>query len=295
MAQRELGRESGLRRAVAYALLPLFLGLALLSAAFLFGRAPSSALALLSVPVGLVAILAGILERLWPERPDYRKLDLPLRGELGHFLVDYQLGYALALGTWASLDSWLARLDWPSVWPGALPTALQVAIATVLTEGVAYWVHRLEHRLPLLWRFHALHHSGGRLNLARAGRFHFVDVGLAGLGVFVPLALMRTPVIVVAWVAALQGVLGVVQHANMRMITPPWLDGWICTPAVHRYHHSIDAVEGNSNFATTVMIFDRLFGTYVAPAAPGPETVGIANDPVPAGFWRQLLGPFRPA
>ena len=79
------------------------------------------------------------------------------------------------------------------------------------------------------------------------------------------------------------------------MITPRWLDEWICTPAVHRYHHSIDAVEGNRNFATTVMIFDRLFGTYVAPVAPGPDAVGIANDPVPAGFWRQLLGPFRSA
>jgi sterol desaturase/sphingolipid hydroxylase (fatty acid hydroxylase superfamily) len=67
----------------------------------------------------------------------------------------------------------------------------------------------------------------------------------------------------------------------------------ICTPAVHRHHHSRRFVESNQNFGTTVMLFDLLFGTYGAPQPAGPDTMGIEDDPVPRGFWPQTLQPFR--
>ena len=144
----------------------------------------------------------------------------------------------------------------------------------------------------MTWKFHALHHSGARLNLARAGRFHFVDIGFAALLAYVPLALLHAPDAILGWTATVIGALGVVGHANIRMPTPAWLDRWICTPADHRVHHSRDLRESNENFCTSVMIWDRVFGTYELPIMD-PVAMGIDHDPVPAGFWAQVFGPFR--
>jgi sterol desaturase/sphingolipid hydroxylase (fatty acid hydroxylase superfamily) len=127
----------------------------------------------------------------------------------------------------------------------------------------------------------------------RGGRFHFVDSVTAVFMCFLPLALLGAPEVIFTWAIVIIGTLGVVQHANMRARTPAWLDGVICTPAVHRLHHSRDAREGNANFGTSFMIFDRLFGTYLAPDAAGPRAVGIENDPLRAGFFRQTFDPFR--
>ena len=276
-------------------LLPALAGGALIGTALLRAAGAPVAWACVSVPVGALAATAAILERLRPERPDYRQLDLPLRVETAHFFLNYQFGYALALALCTALGSQLEASRVPALWPARLPIGVQIVLAILATEGISYWQHRLFHRVPRLWRFHALHHRGERLNLVRAGRFHFVDVGAGALFLFVPLVLLRAPEGILVWTAATQGAFGVLQHANIRMRTPSWLDGVICTPAVHRYHHSRIAGESDANFGTTVMLFDRLFRTYVRPAAPGPEAVGVENDPLPSGFWRQVVGPFQGA
>jgi lathosterol oxidase len=243
--------------------------------------------------VGSLAALAAALERLRPERRDYAKWDQPVRVEVLHFVLNYNLGYLLALGACALVSRGVGALSDATLWPVRWPLLLQVVFAGVLAEGVSYWQHRLVHRVRWLWPFHALHHGGVRLNLARAGRFHFVDIGTGVFMVFLPLALLRAPDAVLGWVGVTCGVLGVLQHANVRMRTPAWLDGVVCTPAVHRLHHSRDAAESDANFGTLFMVFDRLWGTYLPPSADGPRAVGVANEQLPRGFWRQVVDPFR--
>jgi sterol desaturase/sphingolipid hydroxylase (fatty acid hydroxylase superfamily) len=162
----------------------------------------------------------------------------------------------------------------------------------VLAEATGYWQHRASHRVKFLWRFHALHHSGARLNLVRAGRFHFVDMAAGTFLVFFPLALLGAPETIVTWAAALSGTLGIIEHSNIRMRTPAWLDRVVCTPAIHRHHHSREFAENDRNFGTSIMLFDHLFGTYAPPAPDGPRAMGIENDPVPRGFWQQTVKPF---
>src|SRR5205823_1564585 len=111
-----------------------------------------------------------------------------------------------------------------SPWPSAWPIVPQIVLAALLAEGLSYWQHRLSHRLPLLWRFHALHHSGARMNLARTARFHFADIGPGAFLVFLPLVLLRAPESIINWAATLSGVFGILQHSNIRMRTPAWLD-----------------------------------------------------------------------
>ncbi|MGC4087540.1 MAG: sterol desaturase family protein [Polyangiaceae bacterium] len=246
------------------------------------------------IAVAPLALAALALERVYPERDEYSAPDQPLRTEVAHYLFDYNAGYAISIAGCAALQRALGdRSGWLG-WPSSWPVVLQVALAGVLAEATSYWQHRLVHRVPWLWRFHALHHQGQRLNVFRTGRFHFIDIAPGAFLSFAPLVLLRAPESMSVWVVTLSGALGVLEHANVRMRTPRWLDFIVCTPAVHRHHHSRDARESGSNFGTVTMLFDILFGTYQRPRPAGPLAVGVEEAPLNGGFWRQLLSPFRP-
>ncbi|MBI3891333.1 MAG: sterol desaturase family protein [Candidatus Wallbacteria bacterium] len=280
-----------LRVGLDYAILPLFLACALGGTyALLAAKLPSTAV--IGLVMGSLAALAAILERVRPQRHDYVALDQPLPTELAHYLFNYNLGYVLAIVPITLLDTELGRRMAPSLWPSSSPLAVQIALAGVLGEMLSYWQHRLVHRIPWFWRFHSLHHSGSRMNVARGARFHFVDIAPALFFVLFPLVLLRAPEEILTWTATLCGSLGVIEHSNIRLVTPQWLDRILCTPAVHRYHHSRDRAESDGNFGTAVMLFDHLFGTYVQPSGAGPAEVGIAQDTTRPGFAAQMLDPF---
>jgi sterol desaturase/sphingolipid hydroxylase (fatty acid hydroxylase superfamily) len=240
-----------------------------------------------------VILLAGVAERLRPERPDFVRLDQPLAVEIGHLVFNLEVGYGVALAAIAGTSVLARRASLEVVWPSALPLAAQVALALVVYEATSYWQHRLSHRVPWLWRFHLLHHSGERLNLVRLFRFQSVDLALAAFAGWLPLVLLGTPDKVMALMVGVITGFSIVQHANLRMRTPAWLDRLLCTAAVHRHHHSVRTEESDRNFGTTVMWFDHLFGTWGRPHLVGPERMGVERDPMPSGFLAQYLWPFR--
>lgn len=277
-----------------YAIVPLFLTIAA-TATYRLLQAGFPALLVAAGAVAPLVVAAAVLERVRPERETYRRLDLPLGTEAAHFVFNYHFGYALAVGGYSLVALGIdGRIE--PLWPTSWPFALQIALAIFAGEAASYWQHRLAHRLPWLWRFHALHHSGERLNLIRAGRFHFVDVASGAFLVFVPLVVLGAPEVIVTWAAALNATLGILEHTNTRIRTPSFLDWVLCTPAVHRHHHSRDFAESNHNFCTTFTLFDVLFGTFQKPRPDGPVAMGVEDDPVPrTGFWAQLTTPFRRA
>src|SRR6186713_1464284 len=177
-------RPSGIALAVDYAIPPLFLLSTLAATSALLGRVPEVLVS--ALVVGPHAVVAAVLERVRPERVEYTKLDQPIAVDAAHFFLNYHLGYILALGACAALAYGLTPYLSEPLWPSHWPLALQLVFALFLAEGISYWQHRLIHRVPWLWRFHALHHSGERLNLLRAGRFHFVDIGPAAFVTLAP-------------------------------------------------------------------------------------------------------------
>lgn len=240
-----------------------------------------------------LAIVAALLERVRPERSEHRELDQPLAVDAAHYFLSYQFGYVLALGACAAIGHGIQTIGGSPMWPSAWPLATQILSAIFLAEGVSYWQHRLLHRVPWLWRFHALHHSGERLNVIRAGRFHVVDGATGTFMTFLPLVVLGAPEAIVTWVAALTGAFGILGHANIRMRAPASLQWLVVTPAIHRHHHSRVHRESDRNFGTLTTLFDIAFGTYERANDEGPPTVGIEDDPVPRGFVKQVLAPFR--
>jgi len=276
------------RTALDYAIWPLLLGGSMWTAHMLLelGLAPPAVTPI--VVVAFTAVVAA-LERIRPERSEYTAPDQPLWIEAAHFVFSFELGYGAALLLCEVVASATRSVVALPAWPSQASSALQLTLAVLLYEGTSYWQHRLIHHARWLWRFHALHHSGARLNLLRTARFHALDIGSAAFVAYLPLVLLGAPDRTFTLLGVLLSALGVLQHANVRMRTPAWLDWMVCTPAVHRHHHSRARREHDTNFGNTVMIFDLLFGTFGRPRRAGPALVGLENDRVSASFWGQVF------
>lgn len=167
---------------------------------------------------------------------------------------------------------------------GGLPFAARLALGFVLVELGFYWGHRLSHSVPWLWRFHAVHHSPAHLYFLVHTRAHPVDLVFTRLCALLPLYVLglaspsadgsATPVALILITAAW----GFFLHANLRVRLGP-LEWLIATPAFHHWHHSrSDHV--NRNFAATLPLLDRLFGTLHLPRAwPASYGIDTAHHP----------------
>jgi len=196
---------------------------------------------------------------------------------------------AVAVLVWASLPA-LAQA-WPREWP--LP--LQAALALGWMELAAYAAHRAHHRCRPLWRLHALHHSSTRLYWLNNFRFHPLNHALNAAVGLLPLVLLGAPAEAVMGAMAVSLPVLMLQHLNADLRLAPVWNRVFSTHEAHRWHHSARPEEAHANFGRSLLVWDHVFGTYLAPGpARAPERLGLFRDgdPVPsrAPYWRQLLG-----
>lgn len=185
-----------------------------------------------------------------------------------------------------------------SGWPlEAWPFAAQVAAALVWIEFAKYWSHRAHHNVQGLWWLHALHHGSERLYWLNNFRFHPLNHLVNTLAAMLPLALVGAPhEVLLATVAVSQPVL-MLQHLNADTRNG-WLNRVFSTNELHRWHHSAASQEANSNFGSSLVLWDQVFGTYRRQAGR-PARVGLFGDgggyPARASYLQQLLSAFTPA
>lgn len=161
-----------------------------------------------------------------------------------------------------------------------------------------YWGHRWMHEVPLLWRFHAVHHSAEEMDWLVNTRAHPLDMMFTRLCGFVPiyalgLAMPTTRgVDLASTIVVLLGTAwGFFVHANVRWRFG-WLEQLIATPAFHHWHHTNDTMR-DRNYSAMLPWLDRLFGTYHMPKRQWPTGYGI-DKPVPPDLVGQLLDPLTP-
>ncbi|MGC4006485.1 MAG: sterol desaturase family protein [Pirellulales bacterium] len=106
------------------------------------------------------------IERLFPHDPEQPLFREEWREDIFYYLVSSMLVQLLTYVTLAPARTLTAvtSLDELRAWVAAMPFVVQFLAIMVLTDFVQYWVHRMFHRLPWLWRFHAVHHSAKRMD-----------------------------------------------------------------------------------------------------------------------------------
>lgn len=148
------------------------------------------------------------------------------------------------------------------VLPG--PAWIHWIILLVLFDAWMYLWHRLNHRVPLLWRFHAVHHSDREMDATSAFRFHTGEIALsfAARLMVLPVLGMTMSQLLVYEMILLPVIL--FHHSNIRL--PASVDRalrWlIVTPRMHWVHHSREQPETDSNFASVLSVWDRCFRTF---------------------------------
>lgn len=172
----------------------------------------------------------------------------------------------------------------------SLPVAVSTLLGLVLLDGWMYLWHRANHRFPLLWRFHRVHHSDPALDVTSAIRFHTGEILISAM-----LRLALIPLFGLSlWQLLLYDtlLLHVIQfhHSNVRF--PERWDRWlrilIASPAMHRVHHSRIRSETDSNYASIFSGWDRLGGTFHW--RHDVENICYGLDSYDAEKWQQLKG-----
>lgn len=285
-----------LRRAARYLVLPLLLGGGLLSSWLgfqHFGLAPLLSTTFAVLCFGFLPI--ALLERWLPYREDWLRSHDDLRTDLLNLLVNNGLieklmstGLAILLaGSSVSLSRWLGFSSWPHQWP----LAAQLLLMAVLAEFGSYWYHYFAHKLPRLWRFHAVHHSPQRLYFLNAPRFHPVDRALSYVFEIAPFVLLGTNPECFALFFVYNAIVGLLQHCNIDLRLGP-LNYVFSLAELHRWHHSRRPEESDRNFGSNLILWDLLFGTYFHPRDRQVEDIGVLNPDYPQHYLGQLAAPF---
>jgi sterol desaturase/sphingolipid hydroxylase (fatty acid hydroxylase superfamily) len=183
------------------------------------------------------------------------------------------------------------RAPFASLWPHGAPVILQVLGMLFIAEFFRYWLHRALHEIIPLWRFHAVHHASDKLYTVNVGRFHPLDKSLQFLGDTLPFLLLGVSPEVFATYFVLYAINGFYQHSNADVRLGP-LNWVIAGPELHRWHHSAELSEANSNYGNNLIVWDAIFGTRFLPKDREVGRIGIGNPAWPNTFLAQMAAPF---
>jgi ornithine lipid hydroxylase len=246
-----------------------------------------------------ILIIAMALERWIPHRTDWNTPQGDSATDWTSFACIAAVAEPLAKALMAAaVVAVYGQFATPSWALADAPLALQIIAATLAIELGKYAAHRLHHALPALWWLHALHHSAQRLYAVNNFRYHPLNYAINQALSMLPLMLLGAPPLVLFGYLAITQPIVMVQHANIAL-RGGWLNALLSTPEAHRWHHSAQRAEGDSNFGNAILLWDHVFGTYKAAptSASAPSKIGLyapSSYPATQSYWQQLQSMFSP-
>ena len=208
--------------------------------------------------------------------------------------------------TMGQLDAWFGSNPALQVHYGWM--LLYSLVTLLLYDFLFFVIHYLEHKIPILWAIHKIHHSAEVLTPLTRYREHFLEgpiyaagaaaaFGLAG-GIFGWLFtdnITQATLFNIGFFAILFGFNGSFRHYHVAFHYPRWLSKWLQSPVMHHTHHSYLEKHWDTNLAAVTSIWDRMFGTLYIPDRDEytPWGLGEGMQEEYRSFWQNISGPFR--
>jgi sterol desaturase/sphingolipid hydroxylase (fatty acid hydroxylase superfamily) len=246
------------------------------------------------IVIGMIALFYS-MEHLFAGRSKYSK-----RGRHLIHNVLFQVTFVLCNIFWAAFTvfciEWLNNHRVGLFFMLEIPVWIKLILGVVILDFVTYWFHRGAHRIPLVWRFHRIHHSDTTMDASTTFRSHPLELifwfGLTGIAAS---AIFGLEPIALGLYFLISTPFFFLEHSNLRF--PTWLDKTVglvlTTPNLHRIHHEQDQRYTDSNYADIFIIWDRLFGTFKY--KPVNEiNIGLKEfeKEEQQGFWYLFKSPF---
>ncbi|MCL4106825.1 UNVERIFIED_CONTAM: hypothetical protein GTU68_046219 [Idotea baltica] len=230
----------------------------------------------------------------------FRKHDQPIfrnewREDVFYFFVSALFVQSLAYLSLTPSMVLLQQTEWASGFRSMVasqPLILQFLEIMLFTDFVQYWFHRAFHEVPWLWKFHAVHHSARQMDWLAGSRMHVVEIVLLRAFTTLPMYVLGFAESALYAYIFFVYLLSTFIHSNVRFEFG-FLQHIIATPRFHHWHHGVEKEAINVNYAIHFPMLDKLFRTHHLPSNEWPEGYGIAQHPVPQGYWRQFLYPFQ--
>jgi sterol desaturase/sphingolipid hydroxylase (fatty acid hydroxylase superfamily) len=215
----------------------------------------------MAVALAIGAVLFWTLERLWPSVRDQGRLRSGRRTDVAYYFLNgtitklasgvlavvVVLIVARMLGMSITVQQMrgLARRD---TFVTRQPLLVQAIELIIIADFIGYWMHRVFHFQPRMWRYHAVHHSSRQVDWLASVRVHPLNDVVTNVAQALPLLLLGFSGATLGGYAALLAVFAVLLHANV-----PWSWGplkyVVASPVFHRWHHTTEKQGIDKNFA----------------------------------------------
>ncbi|MBP0594219.1 sterol desaturase family protein [Paraburkholderia sp. LEh10] len=235
-----------------------------------------------------------LVEKLFPLHRQQPVFRAEWQTDMVHFAVNhFIIGLALLIVNLAihRAFGWMANAGFQHV-VQQIAFVPQLLLCMLVADLAEYTAHRAYHEVPVLWRFHAVHHSVKSMDWLAGSRQHLFGLIATRIAVLGPLFALGFDKTVIDMYIIVVGFQAVFNHANVSL---PWgpLRYVFVTPDFHHWHHSSEDEAIDRNYAAHFAFIDHLFGTAVQTDRRFPEKYGVVGDYVPDGFFQQQAFPFR--
>ena len=190
------------------------------------------------------------------------------------------LGLTSVLTNGASAFLTLGLLLWAAQFRIAdIPLTLSAIIVCFILDDMRYYLHhRMAHRIRWPWAMHVTHHSSTHFNFAVALRQGWTKHFTGTTVLKVPLVLIGFDPVLVIFCGALNAVYQFFLHTELVGKLHPWIEAIFNTPSHHRVHHGKNPRYLDTNYAGTLIIWDRLFGTFAEEDLNDRPDYGLVKD-----------------
>lgn len=180
-----------------------------------------------------------------------------------------------------------------------VPSWVSILVTIIFMDFMLYVWHLLNHEMPLLWRFHRVHHSDLNMDVSTATRFHFGELFVSAIiKISIIFFLGASPFGVLIFESALV-LCAQFHHSSLKV--PEWFESlwWVLfvPPSMHRIHHSVVIRERNSNYGTIFSLWDRILGTLLSRVDQSRIRIGVGayRKAGKLNFQNLLMMPFTKA